>query len=256
MSGIDGEAIVLSPDISRLLNSKYLQFNVPDFIPFDPVSIPHRFSLKQDIEIAGLFAAILAWGLRKTIINKCTELLGLMDNAPYDFVLHHQPDDLKRLESFRHRTFNPTDLLYFIHFLKEHYRRYDSLEDAFLSETAPQNDTTEQGLIHFHEYFCNSEYFPERTRKHIATPLRKSTCKRLNMYLRWMVRQDRNGVDFGICPTDLPLRRACRPSGPAPRIDPASGYRLADCVRVNRCASYSRPRRSRKVRFCSFWAWY
>lgn len=193
-------------------------FNAPAFIENDPISIPHRFSARGDIEIAGFFAAMLAWGQRKTIINKCRELLERMDNHPYKFVRHHSPRDLKRLEGFCHRTFNSTDALYFVAALNNLYRRFGSLEDAFLPPTGAP--TVEQGLVNFHRLFFSLDDYPERTRKHIPTPERKSTCKRINMYLRWMVRTDNNGVDFGIwkkispaqliCPCDVHVDRVAR----------------------------------------------
>jgi uncharacterized protein (TIGR02757 family) len=203
-----------------LLEDKADQYNRPAFIPHDPISIPHRFSKKQDIEIMGFWAAVLAWGQRKTIINKCTELSGLMDNAPHDFILNHQEHDLKRFLSFKHRTFNATDTLYFLDFFQNFYKEHDSLEYAF-SKFIKETDTTiESGLIGFHDLFCDSENFPLRTRKHIATPMRKSSCKRLNMFLRWMVRKDDRGVDFGIwnnikpsqlvCPCDVHVDRVAR----------------------------------------------
>jgi uncharacterized protein (TIGR02757 family) len=210
----------VSSYIVDLLERKAEQYNRPDFIPFDPISIPHRFSLKQDIEITGFWAAVLAWGQRKTIINKCLELCALMDNAPYDFVVNHQDSDLKRFLGFKHRTFNATDTLYFLHFFPQYYRQHDSLEHAFSTALKPNDETIEIGLIGFHDLFCNSESFPLRTRKHIASPLRKSSCKRLNMFLRWMVRKDEKGVDFGIwndikpsqlvCPCDVHVDRVAR----------------------------------------------
>ncbi|MFN8236691.1 MAG: TIGR02757 family protein [Chitinophagales bacterium] len=175
-----------------ILEFYYAKYNRPDFISLDPISIPHRFSKKQDIEIAGLFAATLAWGNRTSIINSCTKLLTLLDNSPHDFILNHSVKELKPFNHFVHRTFNTTDVLYFIEFLKQHYSKQDSLEDLFLA------NNTEQGLVQFHQQFFSLSDYPERTRKHVATPERKSTCKRLNMYLRWMVRKDNNGVDFGI----------------------------------------------------------
>jgi len=204
--------------LKEFLDSKVDQYNRPGFIVNDPVSIPHRFTKKQDIEISGLFAAMLAWGQRITIINNCQNLLTKMDRAPHDFILHHQPQDLQRLADFKHRTFNFTDLLYFIAFLQSYYRRRSSLEDLFL--VGPDEITVEKGLINFHNQFFSLPDFPNRTRKHIATPERKSACKRINMYLRWMVRKDRQGVDFGIwqrispsqlvCPIDLHVERVAR----------------------------------------------
>jgi uncharacterized protein (TIGR02757 family) len=174
--------------------------NVQGFVEDDPILIPHRFNTKEDIEIAGFFAAILAWGKRKTIISKTSELMKLMDNAPYNFILQHQSSDLKRFEDYRHRTFQTTDLLYFIDFLKRHYTRYTSLEQAFYPDPSVAYDQ-ERALIRFHQYFFDCSYSPERTKKHVATPLKKSTCKRLNMFLRWMVRKDDKGVDLGIWKT-------------------------------------------------------
>jgi uncharacterized protein (TIGR02757 family) len=194
------------------------RFNRPGFIESDPIVIPHSFKKKQDIEIAGLFAAILAWGQRVTIIRKCRELLKMMDNAPYEFVIHHRSSDLKPFESFKHRTFNPVDTKYFITFLKWYYSRHQSLENAFV--VPGEEIEMERGIAHFHNLFFSLPNHPERTRKHIATPVRKSTCKRINMYLRWMVRQDDKGVDFGIwkkispskliCPCDVHVDRVAR----------------------------------------------
>ncbi|WP_412468433.1 TIGR02757 family protein [Pedobacter sp. KLB.chiD] len=231
-------------ELKNFLDSKVEQYNSPNFIADDPVCIPHLFEKRQDIEIAGFFAAVLAWGQRKTIISKCRELLNRMDNAPHDFVLHHSDNDLKRLLDFKHRTFNDTDLLYFISFFKMHYGRFDSLEQAFL----PQQDilpaarpemadeltdavpkiclagqlpaSIEQCLNYFRNYFFSLDDFPHRTKKHISSPQQKSTCKRLNMFLRWMVRDDEKGVDFGIwdtlnpkdliCPCDVHVDRVGR----------------------------------------------
>lgn len=205
--------------LKNLLDEKVRLYNQPSFIDRDPVSVPHRFTNKPDIEISGLFAAILAWGNRTSIINNCNRLMHWMDEVPHDFVLHHKETDLKRFLSFAHRTFNATDLLYFIAFLQYHYTNYPSLEDAFVPAKTYRHDTVEQALVHFHNYFFSIEH-PERTRKHISTPERKSACKRINMYLRWMVRKDNNGVDFGIwkkisprqliCPLDVHVARVAQ----------------------------------------------
>ncbi|WP_144602610.1 TIGR02757 family protein [Algoriphagus algorifonticola] len=210
-------------DIKGFLDEKVELYNQPGFITNDPISIPHRFSKKQDIEISGFFAAILAWGQRKTIINKCVELFEKMDNAPYDFLLHHQEEDLKPFLTFKHRTFNDVDTLYFIHFLSWFYKKHDSLEQAFLLGQNGEIDAMESILSRFHEFFFSLPDAPSRTRKHIATPARKAACKRITMYLRWMVRKDRKGVDFGIwdqinpaqliCPCDLHVDRVARKLG-------------------------------------------
>jgi uncharacterized protein (TIGR02757 family) len=203
-------------NLKEFLDSKVDQYNQPFFIKDDPICIPHLFTQKQDIEIAGFFASIFAWGNRTTIINKSKELMQAMQMQPYEFILNHSTEDIKRLLSFKHRTFKTTDLLYFIEFLKYHYTDNKSLETAFSSH----GNTIGQMLTGFHHYFFSMEDVPARTKKHIATPEKNSTCKRLNMFLRWMVRQDDQGVDFGIwkkispsqliCPIDLHVARVSR----------------------------------------------
>ena len=249
------------------MDRKVEEYNRPSFIVQDPISVPHQFSRKQDIEIAGFFAAIFAWGNRTTIIRKSRELMQLMDQSPYQFILQHKAEDLKRLLDFKHRTFNATDLLYFIAFFKFHYSRFDSLEDAFLLPWEGQTSSLREGALSaFYHYFFSvpadfddhlpspdtpprrreasltlagrlaapnrssgrsaivtaptgspsarqasddwaspgrpaasaEKLAPARTRKHIASPEKNSSCKRLNMFLRWMVRKDNKGVDFGL----------------------------------------------------------
>jgi len=240
-------------ELKGFLDIKVDQYNQPDFIVNDPICIPHQFKLKQDIEIMGFWASILAWGQRKTIINKCNELISLMDGSPYDFILNHQDTDLKRFLNFKHRTFNETDTLYFIEFFRQHYKKYPSLESAFTglnlntqvrdefldeidtseiteSSSSPcylgelkviaSSSSIERYLNSFRSYFFSLPDFPSRTKKHVSSPSQKSTCKRLNMFLRWMVRDDDKGVDFGIwktikpsqlvCPTDLHVERVAR----------------------------------------------
>ncbi|HEY0677340.1 MAG TPA: TIGR02757 family protein [Chitinophagaceae bacterium] len=206
--------------LKEFLNRKVEEYNQPSFISGDPVCIPHSFTRKEDIEIAGLFAAVFAWGTRTGIIQKCRDLLQRMDNAPYDFIKYHEEQHLKHLLGFRHRTFNDTDLLYFVSFLQHHYRANDSLESAFVKWMSPADETIENALNGFYHYFFSLEHLPERTRKHIASPEKKSSCKRLNMFLRWMVRDDGKGVDFGlwknmkqhqlVCPLDVHVARVAR----------------------------------------------
>ena len=242
-------------NLKEFLDSKVEQYNCLNFIEDDPVVIPHQFTVKQDIEIMGFIAAMLAWGQRKTIINKCNELIERMGGAPFDFIRNHQEHDLKTLLGFKHRTFNDTDLLYFIAFFKQHYENYQSLEDAFLpyreqkkifqeayldeqtkpasveptspvclsSKLAMPELAIETCLNSFRTYFFLLEDFPRRTIKHVSSPAQGSTCKRLNMFLRWMVRDDAKGVDFGIwkqikpsqliCPTDVHVERVARKLG-------------------------------------------
>ena len=154
---------------------KVKQFNNPSFIKDDPVSIPHLFSKKQDIEIAGFFAAIFSWGIRKTIINKGKTLMELMENAPYDFCLNHSDEDLKRVERFCHRTFNDTDLLYFISFFKFHYSKHNSLEPAFFNEAIIQQkkNAVESALNYFYQYFFSMEDVPAQNKKTYCFPAKK-----------------------------------------------------------------------------------
>jgi uncharacterized protein (TIGR02757 family) len=196
-------------DLTKFLNSKVDLYNQPSFIKDDPISIPHLFTKNQDIEIAGFFAAIFSWGNRATIISKSKELLQLMDNAPYDFCMQHSDNDLKKLLTFKHRTFKATDLLYFVDFFKMHYQKHSSLEIAFSQWMDKKDKTVENGLNGFYHYFFSLPDIPERTRKHIASPEKNSSCKRLNMFLRWMVRCDYKGVDFGIWKTILPAQLIC-----------------------------------------------
>ena len=214
----------MKDEIHQLLDQKVKQYNHIEFIEKDPICIPHLFTKQQDIEIAGFFAAIFAWGNRTTIINKSKELLERMDNAPFAFCTEHQDKDLKKLLGFAHRTFNDTDLLFCIEFFKQHYSKNESLETAFFKtarlssksidktntesiDSKNKIHTIEKALTHFQDYFFSLEDAPARTKKHISSPVSGSTCKRLNMFLRWMVRKDKQGVDFGIwkkiSPADL-----------------------------------------------------
>jgi len=209
--------------IVDLLQSAASLYNNPSFIQEDPISIPHSYNTLQDIEISGFWTALLSWGQRPVIIRNARHLFHLMDDAPYDFILHHQESDLKRFLDFRHRTFQPTDTLYFIHFFRWYYQQFDTLETAFLISGHALHLTTEHMLDHFHQLFFSLEDAPQRTRKHVPHPLGKSTCKRLNMFLRWMVRDDGKGVDLGlwknirpdqlVCPLDVHVERVARKLG-------------------------------------------
>ena len=193
----------LSKDINIIkqqLDEIVDKVNHKDFIDNDPICIPHRFSKLQDIEISAFFAAIFAWGNRKTIINKTNEVLELMGNDPYDFIMNHQKKDLRAFENFKHRTFQAIDLLYFIEFFRFFYQNHHSLEAAF-NPNPEQPYNQKEALIGFHDLFFSLEFVPERTKKHVSTPAKNSTCKRLNMFLRWMVRKDHRGVDFGLWST-------------------------------------------------------
>jgi uncharacterized protein (TIGR02757 family) len=250
-------------DLRTFLDKKVAEYNAPSFIANDPVSIPHEYTLKQDIEISAFFTAIFSWGNRTNIIRKTQELMQLMDRSPYQFILQHKEKDLKAFLGFKHRTFNATDLLYFISFFRHHYSDHPSLEDAFLlpwegaggreqAGTRLKSWRAESALSAFYHYFFSLDdapprtsslqapgknslrdeaandwpmayAVPPRTRKHIASPEKHSACKRINMFLRWMVRKDDHGVDFGIwrripmarliCPLDLHVARVAKRFG-------------------------------------------
>lgn len=193
-------------ELKSYLNSCVKKFNKPDFIENDPISIPHQFSKKQDIEIMGFWVSMLAWGQRKTIINKANELIQLMDGAPFDFILNHEERDRAAFLNFKHRTFQAIDTLYFLAFFQDFYKKNESLESAFSNHLSPQSEHVGDALKGFHEQFFALPDAPHRTRKHVSTPARNSACKRLNMFLRWMVRQDNKGVDFGIWKTIKPAQ--------------------------------------------------
>ena len=212
-------------ELKEFLDAKVEEFNTTDFIAPDPISVPHRYTLKEDIEIASFLASTIAWGNRKMITKNGHSMMDLLGNSPYDFVMSHEEYQLERLEGFVHRTFNDTDLLYVIEFFKQHYTNQTSLETAFFKHqvTGEKIKNVEMALTHFHEYFFSIEDAPHRTKKHIANPVSGSTCKRLNMYLRWMIRNDQQGVDFGIwksikpaeliCPVDVHVARVARSLG-------------------------------------------
>lgn len=210
-------------NLREFFDRKVAAFNNAAFIAADPISVPHLFTKKQDIEIAALFAAVFAWGNRTTIIQKSRELMQRMDMSPHEFVLAAEPQKLQALKGFKHRTFKDDDLYYFIEFLHRHYSQYSSLEFAFTKDAdkCPGMGGGYAGscLVAFRRYFFEAEHL-KRTEKHIASPEWNSSCKRLNMFLRWMVRNDKKGVDFGIwkkvkpsqliCPIDLHVARVAR----------------------------------------------
>ena len=212
--------------IGDFLEEKVAHYNNQAFIVDDPVALPHAFTKRQDIEIVGLFAALMARGQRKTILNKGYELLERMDHEPHRFVIGHQPHDLAVFDDFVHRTLLPTDVKGLLGFLQQHYQAYNTMEALFLpadDEGAYDQPLLEQGLINFHKSLSHYSDMPARSLKHIATPEKRSACKRLNMFLRWMVRADDKGVDFGLweripssalfAPLDVHVARVARHLG-------------------------------------------
>ena len=230
--------------LKGILDAAVDTYNRPSFIPSDPISVPHALSLPQDREIMGFWAATLAWGQRKTIIQSAQKLLALTDGAPWDFMRNHVEQDRERFLSFKHRTFQSTDTLWFLEYFQQYYRQHNSLEHAFAKHLAPNAQTVEPALIGFHRDFFDHPWAPDRTRKHVATPERGSTCKRLNMFLRWMVRRDDQGVDFGLwshirpdqllIPLDVHVERVARRFGllQRPQTDWRSVLELTEHLRA------------------------
>jgi len=188
------------------LDAKVQQYNKPFFIESDPISIPRKFAKKEDIEIAGFLTATISWGNRVSILKNALRLMDLLDNSPYDFVIHHQETDLKRMEAFVHRTFNASDLIVFITALKQLYHNENGLEGVF--DTYKTADSLQPAIHQLKQQFFNVPHLP-RTRKHVSDPLAGSAAKRINMFLRWMVRSDDAGVDFGIWKTISPAILSC-----------------------------------------------
>ncbi len=193
-------------ELKDFLDEKVIQYNTLDFIESDPVQIPHLFTQKEDIEIAGFLSATIAWGNRKMIIKNSHRMMELMGNTPYDFIMSHSETDLERLESFVHRTFNGIDFSFFIQSLQNIYKNHKGLEAVFSQYQEP--DSMQKSISAFKKTFFEIPHLT-RTEKHISDPLNNSAAKRINMYLRWMVRQDNKGVDLGIWKTISPATLSC-----------------------------------------------
>lgn len=194
---------IKSKDLYPFLEEKYRLYANTDFIDTDPIQVARKFTKKEDIEIAGFLAATIAWGQRPTIIKNALRMVELMDHAPYDFITSHEEIDLKRFDGFVHRTFSSEDAMYFMTALKHLYQNHGGLEGAF-----SQANNAKDRIAKFHELFFETEHLP-RTKKHVSNPTKGSSAKRLNMFLRWMIRPSKEGVDFGIwtklSPADLML---------------------------------------------------
>jgi uncharacterized protein (TIGR02757 family) len=193
-------------ELKDFLDEKVIQYNNLDFIDSDPVQIPHLFSLKEDVEIAGFLGATIAWGNRKMIIKNAHKMMDLIGNTPYDFVMSHKESDLERLESFVHRTFNGQDFASFIRSLQHIYKNHNGMEAVFLRNQ--ESLSMQKSISEFKKVFFEIPH-PYRTQKHISDPLNGSAAKRINMYLRWMCRQDNKGVDLGIWKSISPASLSC-----------------------------------------------
>jgi uncharacterized protein (TIGR02757 family) len=192
--------------LKEFLDHKVNEFNNPGFIEDDPIGIPHRYSRKEDIEIAGFLVAVISWGNRKAIVKSGHRMMDLLGNSPYEFVMNHHKADLKKLEGFVHRTFNGKDFVHLIRALKYLYETKGGMEAIFYEHSTP--DSLQPAIHHFKKMIYSSPH-PARTTKHVPDPFRGSAAKRINMYLRWMVRKDKKGVDFGIWPTMSPRILSC-----------------------------------------------
>lgn len=196
--------------LKEFLDSKVELYNTPDFIEEDPISIPHSFSKKEDIEISGLLSATIAWGQRKTIIKNCFTMMELMDNSPYNFVINHTKQDLERFNDFKHRTFNGEDLKCFISQLKNIYKNHKGLENTFAKGLNIDSLDCSGAIDNFRTIFLNGVSEKEmRISKHVSSPIKGSASKRLVMFLRWMIRNDKKGVDFGIWKSISPSLLSC-----------------------------------------------
>jgi uncharacterized protein (TIGR02757 family) len=199
--------INIPQNVIDILNKNFAVYNHIDFIELDPISIPHKFSLQQDIEISGFLTALISWGNRKNIIKSAKLLMQMMDNNPYEFVMNFDENSSKKMSAFYYRTFNGIDLINVLTFLHFHYKikKNKSLETAFAKGLQHNDPTVENALNYFYQYVFSTEIhtgnYDSRTQKHIAAPCKKTACKRLNMFLRWMVRKDNAQVDFGLWTT-------------------------------------------------------
>lgn len=198
--------IIGKDELKEFLDSKVIQYNNPDFIETDPISVPHRYAIKEDIEIAGFLAATIAWGNRKMITKNGHRIMDLLGNSPHDFILNHKTSHLDRLDGFVHRTFNSEDLKYFITALKHIYINHGSLEKVFIQYAT--TDSLQVAIHQLSKIFFEIPH-PARTIKHVSDPDKNSAAKKINMYLRWMIRNDNRGVDFGIWKTLQPSQLSC-----------------------------------------------
>ncbi|WP_417875768.1 TIGR02757 family protein [Winogradskyella sediminis] len=193
-------------ELKDFLDEKVNLYNNPKFIESDPIQIPHQFSKKEDIEIAGFLAATIAWGNRKSIIKNANRMVELLDHSPFEFIMQHQDADLEKLIPFVHRTFNGNDFVQFVKSLQHIYKTHNGLESVF-SKYA-EKDSLQISIHEFKKVFFEIPHL-ERTQKHVSDPFKNSAAKRINMYLRWMVRNDNNGVDFGIWSSLSPSQLSC-----------------------------------------------
>ena len=208
-------------DIKEFLLQKVSQYNQVSFISTDPISIPHSFTGKEDIEISGFLTALISWGQRKSIVKSGKKLMNLMGNKPHQFVLNAGRKELEDISDFVYRTFNGDDLLFLIAALKEIYLHKGGLEQIATTGFEKTGDI-KGAIIEIRNTLLQTPHL-KRSEKHLADPQKGSAAKRINMFLRWMVRKDNNGVDFGIwekipqsrlmCPLDVHSGNTARALG-------------------------------------------
>ena len=192
-------------ELKEYLDFKADQYNHPDFIKSDPIQIPHQYTLKEDIEISAFLTSTVAWGNRKMIINSATKMMQAMGNNPYDFVMNANEYQIEAIDSVVHRTFNTEDFRFFIKSLQNIYQQHQGLEHLFSKD---KELNLQQRISRFKQTFFEMEH-PSRTTKHISDPLKGSSSKRINMFLRWMCRNDKKGVDFGLWRSIAPSELSC-----------------------------------------------
>jgi len=225
-------------ELKEFLDEKVIQYNNPSFIELDPIQVPHSYNRKEDIEIAGFLSAIISWGNRTSIVKNAKRMLGYMGDSPYDFIINHNDRQLKPIEGFVHRTFNSDDLLTFIEGLKHLYKHKDGLEGIFVKYQT--NESLQPAIHELKKEFFTVPHL-DRTRKHLPDPMTGSAAKKINMYLRWMIRQDNAGVDFGIwksispsilsCPLDIHCGNVARKLGLLCRKqNDAKAVQELDCI--------------------------
>jgi uncharacterized protein (TIGR02757 family) len=207
-------------ELKSFLDEKADKYNRPEFIDSDPISVPHRYSQKEDIEISGFLAATIAWGNRTMILKNAGRMMAFMDDSPYEFVLHHSENDLKRIKGVIHRTFMASDFVYFIKALEVIYKRHNGLEEIF--NQYKTEDSLQPAIHQFRKVFFELPH-DNRITKHISDPLKSAAAKRMNLFLRWMIRKDNRGVDFGLwksvspsvlsCPLDIHTGNVARKLG-------------------------------------------
>lgn len=206
LSNIKIELKLKKAELKEFLDTKVALYNHPKFIESDPIQVPHQFSKKEDIEIAGFLTATIAWGNRKSIITNANKMMDLLDHSPFEFVMQHQDTDLDRFDGFVHRTFNSEDLKQFVKSLQHIYINHNGLDSVFAKHA--ETESLQLSIHQFKSIFFEVPHL-ERTKKHVSDPLKNSAAKRINMFLRWMVRNDNHGVDFGIWNSLSPSQLSC-----------------------------------------------